>query len=350
MNADRLFDLLGQFLPAHSPGGEEGELDRLLLPYFEQTCREVRQDAADNLVGLLRGTGERPPILIAAHKDEVGAIVKRVEPDGTLRLEELGGVPPWKYGEGMVDILADDAVIQGVMGVGCMHTSNETPAVESARVKALDWGMVRVITRRTRTELESLGVGPGTRVVVARQRKQPVRFQDCVCGHALDDKAALAVMVEVMQALAQSPPPPQDIYFVATSLEEQLGGGATFAASRIPAETMLALEIGPVEDEYGLELDHRPIVWYKDRIATYSKGFCDELSRLGRSLGFGVQRAVYSRAGTDASGSRQMGHVGRTSVLAFPATNSHGWEVAPVEGILNMYRLLLAYLQGERSQ
>jgi putative aminopeptidase FrvX len=349
MDAERLFELLTQFLPAHSPGGDEGEMDQLLLPHFEQTCREVRQDAADNLIGLLRGTGDRPPLIIAAHKDEVGMIVKRVEADGKLRLEELGGVPPWKYGEGMVDILADGGVIQGVMGVGCMHTSSETPAVESAREKALDWGMVRIMTRRTAAELETLGVGPGTRVVVARPRKQPVRFQGCVCGHALDDKAALAVMVEVMRELAQGPPPPQDIYFVATSIEEQLGGGATFAASHLPAETMLALEIGPVEDEYGLQLDHRPIVWYKDRIATYSKGFCDELSSLGRTLGFGVQKAVYSRAGTDASGSRQMGHVGRTSVLAFPATNSHGWEVAPVEGILNLYRLLLAYLRGERG-
>jgi putative aminopeptidase FrvX len=111
----------------------------------------------------------------------------------------------------------------------------------------------------------------------------------------------------------------------------------------------LALEIGPVEPEYGLTLDDRPIVWYKDRLATYTKSFCDELIALGWRLGIGMQRAVYSRAVTDASACRQTGHVGRVAVLSFPALNSHGYEVAPVAGLLNLGRLLVAYLQGERG-
>lgn len=348
MNRDRLLQLLHQFLPAHSPGGDEGEMDALLLPHFRETCREVHQDAADNIVGVLRGTGERPPIIVAAHKDELGMIVKRVEPDGMLRVQELGGIPAWKYGEGMVDLLIPGGVLKGVMSVGSVHTSEETPNIARAREKPLDWSMVRIFTRHTAAELEELGVGPGTRVVVARERKSPTLLRDCVCGFALDDKAALAVMVEAMRELAEGAPPPQDIYWAATSIEEQMGGGATVLASKLPAEAMLALEIGPVEPEYGLELDHRPVLWYKDRIVTYSKPFCDELAAVGKSLGMGVQKAVYSHAATDASGSRQAGHVGRVAVLAFPARNSHGYEVAPVEGILNMYRLLVAYLRGTR--
>jgi putative aminopeptidase FrvX len=273
-------------------------------------------------------------------------IVKRVEPDGSLRVQELGGIPPWKYGEGLVDLLAPGGIIQGVMSVGSLHTTAETRSVEEAREKALDWSMVHIFTRRSAAELEELGVEPGTRVVVARERKHPVLLQDCVCGYALDDKAALAVMLETMRELALGSPPPGDLYFLATSIEEQMGGGATVAASRIPAETMIALEIGPVEPEYGLTLDDRPILWLKDRIATYSKGLAGELASLGKELGIATQKAVYSRAATDASGSRQAGHVGRVAVLSFPARNSHGYEVAPIGGILNMQRLLLAYLRG----
>lgn len=349
MNQDRLLHLLHQLLPAHSPGGEEGEIDRILLPHFREYTREVEQDDADNIIGMIPGTGAGKPIIVAAHKDELGLIVKRVDPDGSLRVQELGGVYAWKYGEGMVDILADGGVIQGVLGFGSMHTTEESPQVWQAREQALTWGMVRVFTRRTAAELEALGVGPGTRVVLARERKSPTLFEDCVCGYALDDKAAVAVMLEAMRELSSGPPLPQDVYFVATSIEEQMGGGATVMASRLPAAAMLALEIGPVAEEYGVKLDGRPIVWYKDRIVTYTKSFCDELVALGGSLGCGAQRAVYSRAATDASGSRQAGHVGRVSVLSFPALNSHGYEVAPVEGILNMYRILVAYLRGERA-
>jgi putative aminopeptidase FrvX len=349
MTQERLLELLREFLPTHSPGGDEGEMDRALLPYFERTCREVRQDAAENLIGLLKGTGERPPIIVIAHKDELGMIVKRVEPDGRLRLQPLGGIPPWKYGEGLVDILAPGGPIQGVMGVGSLHTTAETSQVQEAREKPLDWTMVSVFSCYSAAELAERGVYAGTRVCLSRERKGPTVLGSCVCGYAIDDKGALALMVEAMKDLAQGPPPPQDIYFVASSVEELMGGGATVAASRLPAETMLALEIAPIAEEYGLVLDSRPVVWYKDRITTYTKSFCDELASLGERLGTGIQRAVYSHAATDASGSRHAGHVGRVSVLGFPTLNSHGYEVSPIQGILNMHRLLVSYLKGERA-
>ncbi|MBM3459939.1 MAG: M42 family metallopeptidase, partial [Armatimonadetes bacterium] len=169
------------------------------------------------------------------------------------------------------------------------------------------------------------------------------------CGFALDDKAALAVMLECMEQLAAGPPPPQDIYFAATAIEEQMCGGAAALAARLGVDTMLALEIGPVEPEYGLELDDRPILWYKDRIGTYTKNFCDEFASLATAMGLGIQRAVYSRASSDATGSRLGGQVGRIAVLSFPVLNSHGYEVAPIGGILAMERLLTAYLRGDRG-
>jgi putative aminopeptidase FrvX len=347
MKRDCLLDLLRQLLPAHSPGGEESEVDRILLPYFRDYCQNVHQDAAENIIGFLRGTGKRPGIIVTAHKDELGMIVKRVEPDGALRVEALGGVPPWKYGEGPVDILTPKGVVAGVMSVGSLHTTEETPLVEQAREKPLDWPMVRVFTGCTPEELQETGVGAGTRLALSRDRKGPLLLKDCVCGFGLDDKAAIAVMLDAMRELGQGPPPPQDVYFVASSTEEQMGCGATVVAGELPVETMLALEIGPVAKEYGLELDGRPIIWYRDSTVTYTKSFCDELAAVGEGLGVGVQKAVYGHAGSDASCARSSGQVGRVACLSFPAINTHGYEVAPVEGILNMQRILVAYLRGE---
>ena len=346
MDRNRLLDWLGKLLPAHSPGGDEGEVDRLLLPHFREHCRDVRLDAAENLLGMMPGRGERPPLIVAAHKDELGMIVKRVEPDGSLRVEPLGGIPPWKYGEGPVEILAASGTLTGIMRVGSLHSTEETPRVERAREQPLDWTMIRVFTGRTPEELAEAGAGPGTRVVVARERKGPVLLKGCVAGFGMDDKAGLAIMLEAMRALADGPPPVSDLYFLASSSEEQMGCGATVAAGYLPAQSMLALEIGPVEPEYGLALDARPIVWYRDSTLTYTKSFCDELVAVGKDLGCGAQRAVYGHAGSDASCSRSAGQVGRVACLSFPALNTHGFEVATVDGILNTFRILLAYLRG----
>lgn len=288
-------------------------------------------------------------MIVVAHKDELGMIVKRVEEDGSLRVEALGGVPPWKYGEGPVDILTPGGILTGIMSVGSLHTTEESPLVEQAREKPLDWPMVRVVTCMGREELEAAGVGAGSRLALTRSRKGPLMVGDCVAGFGLDDKGALAVMLETMRQLSEDEPPAQDLYFVASSTEEQMGCGATVVASNLPVDTMLALEIGPVAEEYGLKLDSRPVIWYRDSTATYTKSFCDELVALGERLGTGAQRAVYGHAGSDASCARSSGQVGRVGCLSFPAINTHGCELAPVAGLLNMQRILLAYLRGERG-
>jgi putative aminopeptidase FrvX len=206
--------------------------------------------------------------------------------------------------------------------------------------------MVHVTTRLSARELADAGVHVGCRVVVHRDRKRPLLIGDAIAGYALDDKASLAVMVAGMQTMRAGQRPRGDVYFLATSAEEMCSGSALYATERTPGETVLALEIGPVAEEYAIRNDERPVIWYRDGIATYTKPLADELLRLAETLGFGAQPAVYSRAGTDASVSRQYGQTGRIACLGFPAENSHGCEIACLAGIENLYRLLLGWLCG----
>jgi putative aminopeptidase FrvX len=342
----RLVELLNELLVTHSPVGDEGEMDTVLAPYFERCCDETQVLCGETLVGKIEGRGLAPAVQVQAHKDEISMIVKRIAPDGVLHLDALGGAIPWKYGEGPVEILGEREIVPGVLGVGCAHTSAESRTIEQARLQALEWPMVHVTTRLSDGELAERGVRIGSRVVVHRERKRPLFLADCVAGYALDDKVALALMVAAMEAMAAGLRPKGDVYFVATMGEEMLSGSSSFVSERIPAETLLALEIGPVAEEYSVRNNEQPVVWYKDRVATYTKVLCDELVRLAESLGFGAQPAVYSRAATDASTARQHGQVGRIACLAFPGENTHGYELACLAGIENTYRLLMAWLCG----
>jgi putative aminopeptidase FrvX len=346
LTRERLLELLNELLVTHSPVGDEREMDAVLGPYFERYCDEGRVVCGETLVGKIKGRGLAPPVQVMAHKDEIGMIVKRIDPDGVLHLDSLGSTQPWRYGEGPVEILGDQEIVPGVMGVGSYHTSAETWPVQQAREQPLQWPMVHVTTGRTRAGLAAVGVHVGSRVVVHRDRKRPLLLGELVGGYALDDKVSLAVMVAAMQAMAVGRQPRGDVYFLATSAEEMCSGSALYVTERTPGETVLALEIGPVAEEYGLQNNGSPIVWYKDGIATYTKSLCDELVGLAEELGFGAQRAVYSRAGTDASVARQYGRTGRIACLSFPAENSHGYELASLAGIENMYHLLLAWLCG----
>lgn len=347
MEKERLLQWLNELLPTHSPPGDEEEMDRLLRPRFEQWCDEVHQDAAGNLVGRIAGQSREGAIQIHAHKDEIGMIVKRVDYDGTIQVRNLGGAIPWKYGEGPVEILTADGPLPAVLCVGSMHTSAETHRVQIAREHALAWEHVYLDAKLSFEELAGRGVRPGTRAVVARSRKQPLLLGGCVCGWGLDDKGAVAIMLGVMEALApEAGKLPHDLYFAATVEEEIGAAGGAFAAANIPADTLIALEVGPVAEEYGNANSPQPILWYQDSFHTYSKPLSDRIAAVAETLGFGTQAVVYSSAGTDASAARRYGQAGRVACLGFPVENSHGYEMANIRGMLNTAALLEAVLRG----
>ncbi|MDH7569470.1 MAG: M20/M25/M40 family metallo-hydrolase [Armatimonadota bacterium] len=346
MERERLLQRLNEVLTTHSPSGEEGEMDELLLPRFREWCAEAWRDSAGNIVGRLPGRTSEGAIQVHAHKDEIGMIVKRVEADGKVRVRNLGGAVPWKYGEGPVELLVGKGVIPAVLSVGSTHTSAETRQVQAAREKPLSWENVHLDAKLSREELRARGVRAGTRAVVARCRKEPLVLGDYVCAWALDDKGAVAVMLGVMEALAPlAGEIPVDVYFVATSEEEVGASGGAFAAAHLPAPTVLALEVGPVAEEYDNTNSPAPVIWYQDSSHTYSKALSDQLMNLAEQLGFGAQPVVYTNAGTDASLARKYGQSGHVACVAFPVENSHGYEIAHLEGMCNTARLVEAFLR-----
>ena len=341
---------LSTLIQTHSPSGEEGEIDRVLLPCFQESSNEAWIDEAGNIIGLIRGSGQRPPVKILAHKDEIGAIVKRIDPDGRLVLSGLGASSPWRYGEGPMDVLAKDEILTGILSVGSNHISRESKTIFDARFnKPLTWDMVRLDLKTSKQELIEKDVRAGTRVVVSRSRKSLTRLGDYVAGWTLDDKGALAILLQVMERLkSRSDPLPQDVYCVATSGEEVRITGGAFAARTLPGDILVALEVAPVAEEYDLQNSAQPVLVYQDRQSIYHKPTTDHLVDLSLKLGFGCQSAVLSGFSSDASYANSYGYTGKAVCLAFPTENTHGYEIACLEGMVNTSNLLTEFLT--RSQ
>jgi len=344
MNEKTLVPLISELLLTHAPPGDEREMDEIVTPHLRQSCDKVWTDEFGNVVGLMRG-GDAPPICVAAHKDEIAMLVKRVEEDGRMRLEPLGGLHPWKFGEGPAQILSAKGLIEGVVSVGSTHTTAETTSVQRARTAPLDWDSIRLDAKMTKADLRKAGVGPGTRAVIHRSRKQPLVFRGFIGGIALDDKAGVGILLACAQELKRSRRRlPGPVYFALTAEEEVGAAGGGFLVKKLGTETLIAVETGPAEKEYDVANNEQPIVWYKDSGYLYHKGLSDRLCATAERLRIGAQKATYSSAGTDASYAHRAGLVGRCGCLAFPTQNTHGYEMANIAGLVNTARVLLEYL------
>lgn len=266
MNRNQLLTLLSELVACHAPPGEEREIEAVIWREFEATHPptgsttglKVWQDGATNIYAHLPGQG--PKVMICAHKDELGMIITHIQPDGRLKVTNIGGALPWKYGEGPVDVLADDgSAIRAILSVGSVHTRSG-PMAELKSSRALTWDLVTLFTGLAPDQLAAKGVHAGSRAVVARERKAIQRLGEYIASYALDDRMGLVAIVAGLKEMAQTTRTEErpDCYFVATHGEEIGMLGAVRAAQVLQPEICIAIDTSPVTHDTPTALDPRP--------------------------------------------------------------------------------------------
>jgi putative aminopeptidase FrvX len=274
-------------------------------------------------------------------------MVARIEDDGKIRLEPLGGSLPWVYGEGPLDVLGDE-IVAGILGIGSKHVSALSADIHAAKTsQPLSWDKVRLDCKLSREELAKRGITIGTRACVSRARKAPTWLDEYVAGYALDDKGAVAVLLLAARVLKEARRKPrQDTYICFTSTEEPGCVGGVFAARSLPGDVVIAVDVAPVAPEYPVEIGARPVIFYMDATFIYDKPLADELCALSAKLGVEPQRMVVRGYGSDASAAAKYGLAGRSALIGFPTENTHGCEIAHPDALVNCAHLVASYVAG----
>ena len=118
-----------------------------------------------------------------------------------------------------------------------------------------------------------------------------------------------------------------------TTLEEESNAGAMYAAFRLPGDTTIAVEVGPVLAEYGTELSANPIINTGDQKGYYSRTVVQGLIAAGRKAGYESQAALLVHIASNASAVLSAGTDARAGCIAIPTENIHGFEMVLLEGI-----------------
>jgi putative aminopeptidase FrvX len=335
----RLRDLLGKLLVTHSVSGYETEMERLSLDLLTPLAEKVWRDNQGNIIAQI-SSKPGPRLGILAHKDEVAALIARIEDDGKMQLEPVGGTYPWVYGEGPWEVLGHEPV-RGFINIGCMHTSDQSPGIFAIKTgKAPAWSDVRLDCKLSRDDLTARGVTVGSPACVARERKAPVYFGDYVGGYALDDKAGVAAAIAAAELIReQAIDLPGTVFIVITSMEEIGITGGAFVPRTLELDAAVALEIAPVAPEYPIEVGEAPVVLFKDALSVYHTGLSRLLAQVAEDVTGCVQRQVVRSFGSDTAGATRAGNLAMSACLAFATENSHGFEVAHLGGIANCARV-----------
>ncbi len=219
-----------------APSGYEDPMIHVMRREMSAVVPEVQVDRLGNVVARLRGPGDGlAPIMLFAHMDELGFVVRKIEPDGFVRLERLGGLPERLAQARPVVVTSRRGPVLGVIGAKSHHYTRpeEKYTVVPIQELYLDLGV------RSAEEVAALGVEVGNPVSYA-----PFFHTqgDSVMAKTLDNRAGCAVMLEVLERLAATPRS-RDIYFVATVQEEFNLRGLLSTFPLIVPEIAIALDV-----------------------------------------------------------------------------------------------------------
>lgn len=313
---------------------------------------EAWVDEAGNLVGLVHGKDDdkRSATRVMAHLDELSMLVKRIEPDGTLHVTQLGTMYPANFGLGPVAVLGDRHTLTGVLAVGSEHTTKESRRIWETKPdqgdKSLDWLHVYVFTGCTPEELATAGVHPGTRVCVERSKRTLIDVGGFLGCYFMDDRAAVTASLQAARLLREREQrPAADVYFVFTTNEEVGGVGGSYASRTLPGSLTLALEVGPTEAEYTTSVTGGPIIGYSDAMCVYDTDVADRLMDIATELHLSPQAAVLGAFESDASHAKASGLTPRAGLLCLPTLSTHGYEVIARNAIPAMSEVLVEFLR-----
>jgi endoglucanase len=231
---------------SEAPGvsGDEAPVRAILRDAVKDHVDELRVDTMGNLIALKRAATAAPPlkVMLAAHMDEVGFMVTRIDKSGALRFRQVGGLDDRILLAKVVYVGKNR--LPGVIGVKPVHLIDRG---EDERVVKAD-ELVIDIGASSQEEAERL-VSLGDRAVFATAFEET---SPAVKGKAFDDRVGCAVLAELVRERY-----PVELYAVWTVQEEIGARGARVAAYALEPDVAIALE-GTICDELPKKKDLSP--------------------------------------------------------------------------------------------
>jgi tetrahedral aminopeptidase len=319
-----------------------GRLDELVRPHVD----DVRVDALGNLIAERAGGGG-PRLMLAAHMDEIGFMVRYVEEDGWLRLAPVGGWDERIVLAHALTIRSDDGKsVRGVVGALPPHL-----LTDEDREKPVPLDEVFVdVGASSADEVAALGIRVGSPATIA----YPLEGlgDGSVAVKALDDRVGCTVLVRTLEELAGDR---LDIELTAVfTVAEELGlRGARTAAAQIEPDIALALEGTTAADVPGVEparqptrLGGGPAITVMDQTIVVSPVLVRALTELAESEGIPYQYKLPSSGGTDAAAMQQSGRGALAGVISVPCRYIHSpFSVLRLDDLERTIELTVAFVR-----
>ena len=344
--SDETIQLLQTLADAPGPPGFEEPVRKIMVERMKPVSDKLSYDGLGSVLAVQGASG--PRIMVDAHMDELGGVIRRVTADGYLTMQMLGG---W-LDQALVDqrwtIIGSKGPVHAVTGIRDIHI---VPPDERTKVYPRD-SLFLDVGAKNAAEVAAMGLEPGDPVVPDAPFAVMNGTQNYL-GKGWDDRVGCAVLVAAMHKLAKASHPNQ-IFWVATVQEEIGLRGAHTASEVVKPEIGIAIEGGVTRDSPGVHpeeaqelLGAGPAVFLYDSSALPNRKFVALLKQVAKAKNIPLQTDLIQGYGDDSAEIQKSNGGVPTVNLVVPVRYTHAHN-----GIMNrgdfdhMVDLLVALLQS----
>ncbi|MHA1794523.1 MAG: M42 family metallopeptidase [Promethearchaeota archaeon] len=336
-----------QFLEqlVNTPGlsGYEQKVQRLFRKKIRPFVQNLETDVMGNVFATLNPSGS-PKIMLAAHCDETGMMVKYISKEGFIYFHSIG-LDAHLIPGSRVQILTKNGPILGIVGKKAIHLqdSDERSNIIPIKDQYIDIGA------RSRAESENLGIKIGDPILFDYYYSQLGANGD-VTGRCFDDRIGVLIIYEILKRLAQDPPKAQ-VVGVSTTQEEVGLRGATTAAYKVEPDISLVYDVdfsmdSPDSDEKGhgiAKLGEGPII----SIGPMDHKVVDLLIETAADLKIPIQRIAEPRnSGTDGDVIQITKSGVVIGVIGIPCRNMHSYsEIVNLNDVEAIIKLSVEFIK-----
>ena len=244
--ADR--DFLFKLLETPSPTGFEMRGQRVWADWIKTHAAEVACDAYGSTWATLPGKSKRI-IMLEAHADEIGYMIKHIDSKGFLRIDRVGGSDAATARGRRISILGDKGEVTAIIGNTAIHLRRDETGHEKAPAVHDLWVDVGASSA---AEVAELGIRVGHPAVYLYGPLELAHKR--LIGRALDNRIGSYIIAQVLKRLATGKKKPAFTLICLNAVQEEIGGnGAIMATYRLKPNLCVCLDVTHATDTPGID-------------------------------------------------------------------------------------------------
>ena len=318
-----------------SPSGYTGRVTEYLINTLSKMGYKPTKTVKGNVECILNEGAE--PLVMAAHVDTLGAMVRSIKDNGRLKPTTIGG-HQWSTadGENCFIFTRDGRKYTGVI-------LNKEPSahVASEKVDTKEENMEILLDENISSKEEALKLGINNGDYIALDPRTVITESGYIKSRFLDDKLSAAILITLARYLKEEKVSLNRKLTIIFTVHEEVGFGGSF----IPGDTkdMISVDMGCVGDDLSCK-ETMVSICAKDSGGPYNYELTTELINIAKANNLDYAIDIYPHYGSDVETTIRAGYDIRHALIGPGVYASHNYERSHVNGALNTFKLLVSYI------